>query len=48
MRGTIKNTSENNAYIYIHKHVFYLTIALTYGELLFSCAFGDGPIEVTV
>ena len=25
----------------------YLTTALTYGELLFPCAFGDGPIEVT-
>lgn len=47
MRGTIKKTSENNA-LYIHKHFFYLTTALTYGELLFSCAFGDGPIEVTV
>ena len=26
----------------------YLTTAWTYGELLFSCAFADGPIEVTV
>ena len=34
---------------YIFTNIFfYLTTALTYGELLFSCAFGDGPIEVTV
>ena len=25
----------------------YLTTALTYGELAFSCAFGDESIEVT-
>ena len=47
MRGTIKKEIENNA-LYIQKHFFYLTTALTYGELLFPCAFGDGPIEVTV
>lgn len=46
MRDTIKKTGENNP-VYIH-NFFYLATALTYGELLFSCAFGDGPIEVTV
>ena len=37
--GSLTTKQETNAY---------LTTAWTYGELLFSCAFAEGPIEVTV